>query len=128
MKKNDYLLQNFSLGILVIGFLIYVAVDANLFAGFFNALAKFSFSNSRDVDWISSAEFDLKTQKLNKEIELALIQLKDKKSEFLKIAEDVKSIESKLKKERKDLAELNELYQKKWKNQKKIYFKNMKNF
>lgn len=112
MKKNDYLLQNFSLGILVLGFLVYVAVDSNLFSGFFNVLGKISWTNSGDNDSISSADFTLKTKKLNQQIETALNQLKEKKSEFLKIAEDVKNIESKLKKERKDLAELNQLYQK----------------
>nr|HPI41290.1 hypothetical protein [Pseudobdellovibrionaceae bacterium] len=124
MKKNDYLLQNFSLGILVLGFLVYVAVDSNLFVGFFDVLSKMSIANSDESNTMSSSEFDLKTKKLNQDIESALNQLKEKKSEFLKIAEDVKTIESKLKKERKDLEELNQLYSKLQIQKEKIIQKN----
>jgi myosin heavy subunit len=109
MKNENNILQNFSLGILIVGFLIYVAVDSNLMSGLFRSWDKISWGSSPSAE---SVEFSQKSQELETKISGAIEELQEKKKNLLQTTETIKNLEQKLRKEKQEVVQLNQLYKK----------------
>lgn len=108
MKKENLLLQNISVGLLIFGFIIYVVVDSNLFSSFSNLNLNLGWTSENQ----SLSKFENKKQEFEMQLQTALKDLENRKADFYQTARQIKALETDIKRGHADLEKLQKLYAK----------------